>query len=180
MLYNLQPFKKISDFSKSMVLISFKVDFEHLFGLSKQLFIDRKLILMGTDVNRQLDCLNIERISSIFISEICWSLFYEITNQNHASAPRILHILLSLTIHYLSISMLTSFLLFWQSHQQHMQHSLCAVGAPTQTVCVGTSVLITQTILITQTMLFFDVRTNYHQLNAADSQSSGNFWKIHT
>ena len=52
MLYNLQPFKKISDFSKSMVLISFKVDFEHLFGLSKQLFIDRKLILMGTDVNR--------------------------------------------------------------------------------------------------------------------------------
>ena len=80
MLYNLQPFKKISDFSKSMVLISFKVDFEHLFGLSKQLFIDRKLILMGTDVNRMLDCLNIERISSIFISEICWSLFYEITN----------------------------------------------------------------------------------------------------
>ena len=51
-LYNLQPFKKIYDFSKSMVLISFKVDFEHLFGLSKQLFIDRKLILMGTDVNR--------------------------------------------------------------------------------------------------------------------------------
>ena len=35
-----------------MVLISFKVDFEHLFGLSKQLFIDRKLILIWTDVNQ--------------------------------------------------------------------------------------------------------------------------------
>ena len=52
MLYNLQPLKKISDFSKWMVLINFKVDFEHLFGLPKQLFIDRELIAMGTDVNR--------------------------------------------------------------------------------------------------------------------------------
>ena len=52
MLYNLQPFQKLSNLSESMVLINFKVDFEHLFGLSKQLFIDRKLILMGTDVNR--------------------------------------------------------------------------------------------------------------------------------
>ena len=31
-----------------MVLINFKVDFEHLFGLPKQLFIDRELIAMGT------------------------------------------------------------------------------------------------------------------------------------
>ena len=63
-----------------MVLINFKVDFEHLFGLPKQLFIDIELIAMGTDVNRQPDCVNIEKISLIFISEICWSLFYEITN----------------------------------------------------------------------------------------------------
>ena len=52
MLYNLQPFKKMSDFSKWMVLINFKVDFEHLFGHPKQLFIDRELISMWTDVNR--------------------------------------------------------------------------------------------------------------------------------
>ena len=63
-----------------MVLINFKVDFEHLFGLPKQLFIDRELISMWTDVNRQPDCLNILRISSIVMSEIRWSLFYESTN----------------------------------------------------------------------------------------------------
>ena len=63
-----------------MVLINFKVNFEHLFSLPKQLFIDRELIAMGTDVNRHPDCVNIEKISLIFISEICWSLFYEITN----------------------------------------------------------------------------------------------------
>ena len=49
MLYNLQPFLKISDFSKSMVLINFKMDFERLFGLKKQLLFDRKLIVMWTD-----------------------------------------------------------------------------------------------------------------------------------
>ena len=52
MLYNLQPFKKIYDLSKSMVLIDFKMDFEHLFGFPKQLFIDKELIVMWTDVNR--------------------------------------------------------------------------------------------------------------------------------
>ena len=50
-----------------MVLINFKVDFEHLFGLPKQSFIDRELIAIGTDVNRQPDCVNIEKISLIFI-----------------------------------------------------------------------------------------------------------------
>ena len=53
MLFDLQPFLKIFNLSKSMILVDFKVDFDHFFGLKKKLLIARKqLIVIWTDVNR--------------------------------------------------------------------------------------------------------------------------------